>query len=671
MTASASASPIPAAILRELGELGEGLALVEGPTRSGNERRWQVRLADGRLALLAQLVDELAGDASIRRRYRRDVARMAELARPELAPLLAWGPRDDEGPPWRLRPQPDGPSLEAWIAAHAPVDPGTLAELLAALCDRLALLHEQGLVIRDLAPAKVIVSPAGPVLIDIGLARVDILSTQTAASLVLEGSPYAAPELLTRTAVDGRADLYGVGVIAFRALTGQLPFPDTHALLRPAGPPPHARALVPTLHPGFDELVVRLLDAEPGKRPAGARLVADILRGRAVLAGAIAQLARCQSCGAAMPLGQRLCTACGKLTVQFEHAGESLPMHARVRLVLRRIKEDAEPLAALQRLSGELCEGVAPTLNFLVGDARMYSEDERQRRIPLPCTLFTDLDPETARRIQARYAAEGITLDIMPLDPVDRGERMGLARNQKIGVGVMVGTGALVGGTMLAAGLPLLAASLTFGAFVAIGGLIALGMRSASEKRRAKWGRALMQLRRGPAALPASDPHVARLAALLRSTERAPDVRELLASLALIVQRLVDHREHNPSEAAQIDMASEPVGALLDAIERQVEAIAAIDAELRELDEGRLVRALAAARARDEAPGVQTKLLDGLERLRELEVLRAERFGRLLEAADLMRRSVELALAVQDAEQEHERQVRAALLALSPGSGEA
>lgn len=658
-------SELPSTI--NLGPLATGVVVLGASTRVGNERRWQLRLADGREAMLAQLVEELSSDDSVRRRYRRDVERLAALDLPEVAPLITWGPEQDDGPPWRLRPQPSpaGHDFEAWLDTRAPAPADEVASILAQLCDRLGELHDLGMVIRDLSPAKIALTSAGPVFVDIGLARVDILSTRTAASLVLEGSPYTAPELLLRTAVDGRADLYGVGVLAFRALTGQLPFPDTHALLRSPGPAPRPRSIQPTVPTGIDELVASLLETEPTLRPRSARLVASVLRGQATLGAMVPIRSSCQSCGAAMPLGQRLCTACGRLAVQFQHADSLTPVDQRVKLVLRKLKEDAEPMAALQQLTADLCEGQVPALNFLVGDSRMYSKEERERRIPLPCTLFNDLDPDTATRIKQRYAARGIELHIVKLDALDRGEGpAALTRAQRR-------TGGIVGGVALACAVPVVLIgaplavvipSLLFGGAL-LGGLMLFGFRKTNRRRLERWGRSLLSLRAGPTALPASDPLVARLSALIQN-QPAADLRELLGQLALIVQRLVDHRASNQGEAAQIDMATEPVRALVEQIEQRVGLINAIDAELATLDEGLLVRGLAAAKAREEPEHAQTKLLDGLDRLRELEVRRAQSLGALLDAADLMRRSVELGLQVHDADQEHERQIRAAMVAM-------
>jgi hypothetical protein len=657
-------SPLP----RELGRWAEGLRVLEGPTRVGNERRWSIALADGQTAVLAQLTEELAADDAVRRRYRRDVEQLASGDHVGVVPVLAWGPVDDDGgPPWRMRLEPAGESLVDWLDARAPVAADELARMLAPLCDQLGRLHALGFVVRNLSPSKIVLTSAGPMLVDIGLARVDILSTRTAASLVLEGSPYTAPELLLRTAVDGRADLYAVGVLAFRGLTGALPFGDQHALLRPSGTP-HPREIVTSIPVELDALVVGLLDPEPSKRPRSAELVADVLRGEAQLStNALALVsASCQSCGATMPLGQRLCTACGRLAVQYLPAGPEVSPRDRVKLELRKVKEDAAFMDALQQLCDELCDrSNAPTLNFMIGDARMYSNAEQKRRIPLPCVLFTDLDRDTAERIQQRFAARGIVLHIVPLNVFDRGEGPpALSRRERWVIGVGGGAvGLAMLPLMLVGGAALYIAPIVALFVVAVVAAFVFGKRKRSRRQLERWGRSLMRLRAGPAALPASDPLVARLAAMIQA-KPAADVAELVGELALLVQRLVDHRVANIGESAEIDMATEPVRELIELVERRVTQIVEIDAELAQLDEGKLVRALASARARAEPSQTSARLLDGLDRLRELEVHRAQTFSALLAAGDLMRRSVELGLRVRDAEAEHERHVRAALIAL-------
>src|SRR5262249_60226143 len=121
----------------------------------------------------------------------------------------------------------------------------------------------------------------------------------------------------------------------------------------------------------------------------------------------------------------------------------------------------------------------------------------------------------------------------------------------------------------------------------------------------------LLPLRRPPVALPRADPLAARLAALL-DADTSPDVRERVADLAVWLERLVEHRARAPGAAAEIAMVTEPVAPLVDVVEREVRALASIDGELRSLDEGSIVRALAASEARQDPASPRADLLQGL-----------------------------------------------------------
>jgi len=647
-----------------------GLTVLEGPQRVGSELRWRV-LDEGRPAVLGQLLPELARDPSLRRRYVHDVERLVALAGEGLARMRRHGPspdpRDPEAdPPWRLRDDPPGETLDAWLRRRAPAPVDEAAAIVAALAERVHALHARGAVLRDLDPRRVVLAEDGrPWLTDVGLARVDVLSTRTAASLILEGSPYAAPELLTRTVVDQRADLHGLGVLLFRALTGELPHGDVAAILRPPGPAPRVATLRADVPAALDELVARCLAEDPAQRPASAAELADALRGRAELPGVLARVA-CHACGAELRLGQRLCTSCGKLAVQFTQAATGELAHG---IELRKLDERAESRAHLHDVLAAVADGPLPALNFLVGDARMYGKHERERLHKLPARLVDGLSREGAERLERRLKTTGIETRVVTrtLGPLklSSGQRTGLIIGGSVGafaalmfvvaIGGTVGLG-LAAGTVLVTGIVLLA--------------VASGLRARKAKRNAKANAApLVRLRATPVALPASDPLVGRLAALLQG-EAPGDLREQIGELALAVQRLVDHRARNVGEAKEIDAVTAPVNELVRLVEQQAQAIARIDAELRGLDEGVLVRALAAAEARRESAVAKDELLHGLDRLRALEDARAKRFHRLLEAARLARRAVELGLAVRDPEAEHERQVAAALAALEGGEDE-
>jgi hypothetical protein len=131
---------------------------------------------------------------------------------------------------------------------------------------------------------------------------------------------------------------------------------------------------------------------------------------------------------------------------------------------------------------------------------------------------------------------------------------------------------------------------------------------------------------------------------------------------------MVDHRAENLGSDAEIAMVLEPLAALVGLVEMRVEDLVRLEASLAELDEGRLVRALAAGEARGETAEKRRELLDGLDRLRDLEIARARALSGLGEACDLARRSLHLGLQIQDPDAEYERQVRLALRALEDRS---
>jgi hypothetical protein len=633
-----------------------GLTIVDGPQRVGSEQRWHVRLADGTSGVLAQLLPELARDESIRRRWVRDVERMRALDVEGLAPVIEIGPQPDPRdptapPPFRVRRDPPGESLEDWLSRRAPVPIADACELVASIADVVHRIHLHGAVVRDLHPQRVVVDDGGSIcLTDIGLARVDVLSTRTAASLVLEGSPYASPEQLARTIIDQRSDLYGLGVILFRALTGTLPFGDEPALLRdPDAPIVGPAELRPDVPAAIDDVVRRCLDTRAQRRPESAAVLSAILRGDPS-SGSATAIARvvCQSCSAPLRPGQRLCLSCGKLAVQFELATDA--PHA---VVLHKVKEDAEFLAALKRFLESVAEGDIPRLNFLVGDARMYSKEEQKRLIKLPVPVLGGLSEASARRIHARLHQLGIMTEV-------KAERALVKRSNVPMIVAVSGVAAVIGGLLLAVGPT--AAVLIISGVIAVVTLI--GVLIATKQRKPKELKPpLARLRSAPAALAASDPLVQRLAELL-SDRTQPDVREQVGELALLVQQLVDHRIENAGERAEIEAVTEPVAQLVDLVVRQVDALHRLDTALTTLDEGAMVRALAAAQARGAPASVRDELLADLDKLRSLEDERAHAFHRLLEASALLRRAVQLGLAVQDEAVAHDRQIKLALAAL-------
>ncbi|MBX7077941.1 MAG: protein kinase [Nannocystaceae bacterium] len=616
----------------------------------GTETRWRVRLADGRAALVGQLAPDLARDESIRRRYVRDIERVRGLAAGSVAPTLAIGPEPDPREPsavapWRVRLDPAGESL-ASIMQRAPLPLDEAAALFAAIADAVHEVHHAGAVLRDLRPEQLLVTATGIVLVDIGLARVDVLSSHTASSLLLRGSTYAAPEQLVRTAVDQRSDVWSVGMMLWQALTGALPFGDGPALLAEhRGLPPisQVRADAPA---ALDELMRRCLAVDPSERPGSMSVIAWVLRGGASPWDDSAT-ANCQHCGTRLRIGQRLCTSCGRVAVRFEHAGEGRDGFA---LDLLKLNEDAAPLRWLQGMLGDISSQPMRRPEFLIGSVHMYSEQERAQRIRLPARLYDNLTEDTAQALQRLAAEHGVHTRIVRPDASRRA--WAATGGLVLGLAVLATAVGAIGFSpwwILGPGIPMF-----------VGLLVWLSERIGSQRTAPNY-----RLRPAAAALPASDPLVARLAALL-ADDPPSDVRGVIAELALLVQRLVDHRATllGP-QSKEFELLTAPMVPIVDAVEHHVAELRHTSRELAELDEGAMVRALAASEARGEPPATRTPILEGLDRLRALEDRRAELFHRLLEAKSLLERTARMGLGVHDPAQEQERQVALALATLS------
>lgn len=629
--------------------------VTRGPEDVGSEQRWRVRLADGRNAVVGQLAPELARDESLRRRYVGDLRRQETLQAVSVIGNFATGPQAPGAaedpraePPWRARLELSGVVVEDWLAHHAPAPLDVVCALTAAIADAQHAVHARGGVLREVSPRTMIwVSDGRVFFVDAGLARVDILSSHTASSLLLQGSAYGSPEQLRSTVLDQRSDIYGLGVILWRALTGTFPFGDGPAFLRESAKLPSLTTLRQDVPAELDALARSCLADDPAQRPESAAAIAQYMRGQGSSFALVEARTVCQHCGASLKVGQRLCLACGRVATKFGHLVDG---NERYAIDLMGVKEDAASLSRLHEVLASVIDGPLPALEFIIGDPNMYSEEERLRRIRLPQRLFDDLAKETAEEIAAMLRETGVDVRVLQ-------RNAGLAE-------AGLATALIVGGVFAGFGLASVA-TWWLGWLVALpllgysGVLLGRSMHASTQNNAPP----MFRLRVAPAALPASDPLVARLAALLQG-DTPSDVRAQVGELALLVQRLVDHRATLLGQTAEVDMLTAPIEPLVGLIEQLTRRIVEITVDLKGLQEGAMVRALAVSEARGDPQRVRDDIHAGLDRLRTLEDERAAAFHRLLECASLLRRAVKLGLGVHDARQLHEHHVQLALAAL-------
>ncbi|MGF1467862.1 MAG: protein kinase [Sandaracinaceae bacterium] len=161
-----------------------------------------------------------------------------------------------------------------------PYPPDRTEQVARAVLRALEVVHRRGVVHRDLKPPNVFFSEAGEVKLgDFGVAHLtDLGATLTGA--LIGTLAYMAPEQITGRERPGAAtDLYALGVILYRCLTGRLPFPGPDFVTQHLeGSPPAASEVAPALGTAFDAALATLLAREPSARPVSASAALELLR---------------------------------------------------------------------------------------------------------------------------------------------------------------------------------------------------------------------------------------------------------------------------------------------------------------------------------------------------------------------------------------------------------
>jgi eukaryotic-like serine/threonine-protein kinase len=228
----------------------------------------------GRPVAVKVLAEGYASDAAFRDRMRREARAAARLGHPHVDTVYDFGEHGDF--PYMVMELIDGPSL-ADEMRNGPLPWRRAVGACAEIADALAAVHEVGLVHRDVKPGNVMIGPAGAKLVDFGIsAEIGECHDPAPDGCVLGTPGYVAPERLTGGPALPASDVYALGLLLYKALTGHLPWDvetrtqllRAHLLRRPAPLP-----RVPGMPDEVGQLIRRCLAKDPADRP-GARELA-------------------------------------------------------------------------------------------------------------------------------------------------------------------------------------------------------------------------------------------------------------------------------------------------------------------------------------------------------------------------------------------------------------
>jgi serine/threonine-protein kinase len=237
-----------------------------------------------RLVALKALFPEFAREPSFVERFRREAQAAANLNHPNIVGIYDWG--QESGTYFIVMEYVEGRSLRELMRSEGPIEPGQAADITAEIASALAFAHRSGVVHRDVKPGNVLITPQGHVKVtDFGIARAGTSDGLTQTGSVMGTATYFSPEQAQGLAVDGRSDVYSLGVVLYELVCGGVPFvADSpvsvaykHVREEPV-PPSQRNTDVPK---GLEQIIMSALAKEPEQRYQSADdMRADLLRFR-------------------------------------------------------------------------------------------------------------------------------------------------------------------------------------------------------------------------------------------------------------------------------------------------------------------------------------------------------------------------------------------------------
>ncbi len=263
--------------------------LIERIGRGGMGEVWIARHSTLRRDVAVKILRPDRMDASARERFEREVHATSELSHPNTVRVFDYGVTED-GLCYYAMELLAGEDLGKILRREGPLRPERVVRLVGQAARALSEAHGRGIVHRDLKPENLFITAAGPdrdlvKVLDFGLALVNEPEHESALTHTgwVVGTPaYIAPEVLSGHTADARADVYALGAVMYKLLTGVVPFagPSQRAMLlarMQKDPPPPSAVLGTRLPEALESVVMTCLSRKPADRYASALDLAEAL----------------------------------------------------------------------------------------------------------------------------------------------------------------------------------------------------------------------------------------------------------------------------------------------------------------------------------------------------------------------------------------------------------
>lgn len=261
-----------------LSDIGEGaMATVYKAYDPGIDRTLALKI----------LKPESCQNTDVLTRFLREARAAGSLNHPNIVTVFDVG--QVENRPYIVMELLEGQTLEQVLDSDQKLAPEKIVSIGIQLANALHYAHENGIVHRDIKPSNILLSNSDSMvkIADFGIARINNPDNaeQTQVGMMLGTPRYMSPEQVKGEKVDGRSDLFSVGVMLYQLLTGEKPFRGATmaTLIREItdGTVPPLRSIDPTLSPSLQHIVSKLLNKSPDKRfQTGADLARALTRER-------------------------------------------------------------------------------------------------------------------------------------------------------------------------------------------------------------------------------------------------------------------------------------------------------------------------------------------------------------------------------------------------------